>query len=242
MQCPECVAAGAPPPIRSSFGARVREGRPVVTLTLIVVTVVVYLGQLSPLVLGGLPVTQALAFYEPLSGVQPWRWLSYSLVHSTGGTFGVLHIGLNMYALYLVGPYLEQQFGRLRFLALWLLSVLGGAVAYAALTENALMVGASGGVFGLFGAWFIVHRRLGRDASQVAGIILINVVFGFIVPGIAWQGHLGGLVAGVAAAAVVAYAPARTRTLLQTVGLGSLALLLIVAAALLAPRLLADFL
>lgn len=235
VQCPECVAAGAPAPTRSSFGARVRGGRPIATLTLIVVTVLVYLGQLSPLHLGGLPVTQALAFYEPLSGPEPWRWLTYSLVHSDGGGFGVLHIALNMYALYLVGPYLEHQFGRLRFLALWLLSVLGGAVAYAALTQDALMVGASGGVFGLFGAWFVVHRRLGRDASQVAGIIVINVLLGFFISGIAWQGHLGGLAAGLAGAAVLAYAPASKRALVQGLGLAGLALVLLVAAVLLSP-------
>ena len=98
------------------------------------------------------------------------------------------------------------------------------------------MVGASGGVFGLFAAWFVVHRRLGRDTSAIAGIILINVVFGFVVSGIAWQGHLGGLAAGAAAAGIIAYAPRERRAVLQGVGLTALTLVLVAAAVALSPH------
>lgn len=231
VQCPECVRAAAPAATRSVFGAPVRAGRPLVTWTIIVVSAVVFVLQLVTEAFGGQNVTDLLAFSDPLVYYQPWRWLSYSLVHSPYLPFGLLHIGFNMYAVYLIGPALENAFGRLRFLALWLLSVFGGSVAYALMVPvGGGMVGASGGVFGLFAAWFVVARRMRLNTSAIMGILVLNLILGFVVSGIAWQGHLGGLVAGAAAAAFLAHAPPAGRTAVQAAGLAGMTVLLVALA------------
>jgi len=127
-----------------------------------------------------------------------------------------------MYALWITGPFLEQMLGRWRFAALYLLSALGGSVGYLVLaggpTSDAwytAVVGASGAVFGLFGAILLVLRRTGRSATQIVVLIGINFAIGLFVPGIAWQAHLGGLVVGAALGAAYAYAPRERRTVVS---------------------------
>jgi membrane associated rhomboid family serine protease len=133
-----------------------------------------------------------------------------------------------MYALYVMGPPLEIWLGRLRFTALYAMSALGGSVLVYLLSPlNAATAGASGAVFGLFGAWFAVGKRLNLDIGWVVGLIVLNLAFTFVIPllggaNISWQGHIGGLVTGVVVAAAYAYAPRQRRTLIQisaTVGL-----------------------
>src|SRR5690606_34343400 len=101
-----------------------------------------------------------------------------------------------MYALWLFGRILEQLLGRWRFLALYLLSGLGGSVAVLLLSPDTWVVGASGAVFGLFGAFFVIQRRLGSSSMQLIVVIGINLVIGFVIPHISWEGHVGGLIAG----------------------------------------------
>ena len=132
-----------------------------------------------------------------------------------------MHIAFNMYALWVMGTYLEPMLGRARFVAIYLLSALGGSVMYLLMSapHDATRtprrsatgmwwtgaVGASGAVFGLFGAFLVLQRRLGRSAAGMYVIIGINAVIGFVLPNIAWQAHLGGLLTGAAAAAAIAY-------------------------------------
>ncbi len=207
MQCVDCVAQAAKETrgARTVFGGAVRGGRPVVTLTIVGMCVVSWVLQLST---GG-AWTQQWAFSPAIGEVEPWRFLTAAFLHSTTP----LHIMFNMYALWLVGPFLEQAFGRGRFLALYLLAAFGGSVGVLLLADplgpswNTGVVGASGAVFGLFGAIIPVLRRMGRNAGQIVVLIAINMALPFLVPNIAWQAHIGGLVVGLVIGAGFAAAP-----------------------------------
>ncbi|MBC3763900.1 rhomboid family intramembrane serine protease [Quadrisphaera oryzae] len=229
FQCVDCVREGSrgARQARTAFGATVRRGRPVVTLSIIGICVAVFLVQYAAL--PGLP--YALGFAPVVAAAEPWRFLTAAFLHG-----GVIHIAFNMYALYLFGSYLEQQFGRLRFAALYLITAFGGSVGTLLLVSpdsrgwGIVSVGASGAVFGLFGALVLVQRKLNQQFGQVVVLIVINGAIGFLVPGIAWQAHLGGLVTGLALGAVYAYAPQRARTPVQAAGAAAVALVLLVAA------------
>ncbi len=217
IQCVDCVrdAAKATRPARTAFGGRVGTGRPVVTLTLIALCVVSYVLQLTTT-----SWTQELAFAPVLGESEPWRFLTSAFLHSPGQ---LLHILFNMVALWSVGPFLEAMLGRWRFLALYLLSAVGGSVMFLVLASPydqswiTGLVGASGAVFGLFGAVLVVLRRTGRSAGGIVGVLVANAVLGFVLPGVAWQAHLGGLLVGAVLGAAFAYAP-RDRRLAVSVG------------------------
>jgi membrane associated rhomboid family serine protease len=130
-----------------------------------------------------------------------------------------------MWALWIVGRVIEQALGPGRFLGLYLVSGLGGSLAVYLFTGPYLTVGASGAIFGLFGALFILLRRVGRDTSSMLSLIVINVVFTFLIPGISIAGHLGGLATGTIAALGLAYAPQKNRALIQY---GTLAVLFVI--------------
>lgn len=211
VHCVDCVAEAArnAPQARSALGGRAVQGRPVVTLTIIGLCMVSY--ALQWLVPGW---TNRWVFSPVAGAFEPWRFLSAAFLHSP--TL-LLHIVFNMLALWMVGPYLEQTLGRLRFATLYVLSAFGGSVAAVLLapavggwTQGA--VGASGAVFGLFGAVLVVLRRLGRDARGIVGVLVLNAALSFL-PGIAWEAHLGGLVVGAALGAAYAYAPRHRRRL-----------------------------
>ncbi len=233
VQCVDCVREQqrSAPVARTQFGAPAGATRPVVTQSIIALCVVVFALQYV-----GSGVSTEFAFFPPLALSEPWRFLSAAFLHSTGF---VLHIAFNMYALWLVGPYLEGLFGRVRFAALYLLSAVGGSVGFFLLADPTdrqswfqAAVGASGAVFGLFAALFVVLRRLRRETGGIAALILVNGALGFI-PGlnIAWQAHLGGLLTGAAAAAVLAFAPRRRRDVVQLGGLVAVAAVLAVLVA-----------
>lgn len=228
VHCVDCVreASRTGRQARTAFGGQVRRGRPVVTLTLIGACVVVFLLQMtSPFV------TQDLAFRPILAGIEPWRFLTAAFLHG-----GWVHIAFNMYVLFTIGTYLEQVLGRSRFAAVYLVSALGGSVGSLLLASPdttswiQASVGASGAVFGLFGALLVIQRKLRQNPGQIVVLILINGVIGFVVPNIAWQAHLGGLVTGAALGAVMAFAPQRVRTPVQLVGTGVVLLVLLLAA------------
>jgi len=216
-QCVECVSAGQKGvrQPRTVLGARAPESQtPVVTYTLIGLCLLAYVGEmlsdrvvteLMMLGLGALPGGM-------LAGVADGEW--YRLVTSMflhqpprGGGFGFTHILFNMWALWAIGPALEQVLGRWRFLALYLLSGLGGSVLLYQVDPLQPAVGASGAIFGLFGAFFVIGRRLGGQVGPIVFLLVLNLVITFAVPGISWEGHIGGLVTGTVLAAAYAYAP-----------------------------------
>lgn len=226
IQCVDCLrdqARDVRQP-RTVFGGRVSGGRPVVTLTLIGLNVVAYLLQRT------VPeFTGAFAFAPFVAMEQPWRFLTSAFLHSPSM---FLHIAFNMYALWLLGPYLENVLGRLRFAALYLVSAVGGSVGFLLLTSPADpswffgAVGASGAVFGLFAAVIVVNRRLGRRMGQIGVVIAINAVLPILFPVIAWEAHLGGAVTGAVLAATFAYAPRARRDLVQSIGVVAVLLVL----------------
>jgi membrane associated rhomboid family serine protease len=158
-----------------------------------------------------------LALWPPaVADGQFYRLVTAAFLH-----YGATHLLLNMWALYVVGPPLEMWLGRLRFGALYALSGLGGSVlVYLLAPLNTATAGASGAVFGLFGAAFVVARRLNLDFRWAVAVIVINLVFTFVAPLfskqlISWQGHVGGLVTGGLIAAAYVYAPRERRNLIQ---------------------------
>ncbi len=174
---------------------------PVVTWTIIAICIVVYIAQL----LSNGVVTNALFYHPALTETEPWRMITSLFVHSPSS---FLHILFNMFSLFVIGPILELAIGRWRFLALYLLSGLGGSVAVLLMTPTTGVLGASGAIFGLLGAFFVIQRSLGGKNMQIVFVIVINLVLGFVIPNVAWQAHLGGLVVG----GIVAFVFLRTRS------------------------------
>ncbi len=212
IQCVDCVreASRAVPGARTVFGGRATAGAPVVTYTIIAICAVVYLLQRADP-----SVTRDYAFLPALGWTEPYRFVTAAFLHSPQTIF---HILLNMFALWSLGQYLEPLLGRARFAALYLISGIGGQVGVVLLAGSPTIpglqagqdvgwltpvVGASGAIFGLFGALLVLNRHLGRSSAFMYATIAINAAFGFIYPGIAWQAHLGGLVTGLACAAVI---------------------------------------
>jgi membrane associated rhomboid family serine protease len=238
-QCVECVAEGNQG-VRRAVPRTVLGGRapasavPVVTYTLIGACLAAYVAELSSwaVVWDFMMLGQGVLPDGHVGGVAQGEWyrlFTTMFLHQRGGSFGITHILFNMWALYAVGPALEQVLGRWRYLALYLLSGLGGSVLlYLVGAPGASAVGASGAIFGLFGAYFVIGRRLGGPVGPIVVLLVINLVITFSVPGISWQGHVGGLVVGAALAAAYAYAPAARRTLFH-VGAPVLALALLAA-------------
>jgi membrane associated rhomboid family serine protease len=156
-----------------------------------------------------------------------WQLMTSAFTHVE-----VWHSGFNMLALWVLGPQLELALGRIRFLALYLLSALTGSVAvYWFSATNGSTVGASGAIFGLMGALLVIAYKVRGDVQQVMIWLGINAVLTFTIPNISWQGHLGGFLGGVAIAGRLAYAPSERRTVVQVADLVGLTLLLAAAVA-----------
>lgn len=238
-QCPQCVAEGRKGvrQARTALGGQRREGNAnIVTLTLIGINVVIWV---AGLVIGARGDT-FLADYARGTGtnelaarlglilgdrsdvfsfgIVDGEW--YRLLTATFMHVNVLHIALNMLALYMLGSSLEPVLGRSRFITLYLLSALGGSAASLLMVSDpySISIGASGAVYGLFGALFVVARRLGGDTRNILVVLALNLAFSFTISGIDWRAHLGGLFVGAALAAVFAYAPKEQRGLWAIVG------------------------
>jgi membrane associated rhomboid family serine protease len=227
FQCPDCVRAAnrGMRPARTTFGGRVAGRENAVTIGLIAANVAVYLfaAANNPAALTQ-AVTTTLHERFALRGALVAQGEYYRLLTSAFLHYGPLHIAFNMYALWLFGQDLERLYGRLRFLGLYFVSAFGGgALAYLIIDPNAALAGASGAVFGLFGAYFVTARKIGMSTGGILVLVAINLVLGFVIPGIGWQAHVGGLVTGTAMAAVLAYAPRGPRRPLVQLG-GTLAI------------------
>ena len=234
VQCVDCVAQAAKTVRtgRTIFGGTLTDGRPSLTFGIIGVTALVYVLQMA-----SREVIYWLGFAPSVALAEPWRFLTTALVHG-----GLMHIAFNMYALYLIGQFLEPALGRIRFAAFYLIGALGGAVMILLLSFpvlgdwNRLTVGASGAVFALFGALLVLQRRIGISNKGLYILLAINAAISFIVPNISWQGHLGGFVTGLLAGLVfskltVPGAPGRPADFSRHwLGLGAIAAALVVLA------------
>jgi len=217
VQCPQCVRGGQAQvrPATTVAGGRVTHGRPIVTLTVIALCVVMFVAQLS---LGWDDFTSKLVFAPSRAQDEPYRFLTGAFLHAADGGW-LVHILFNMMALWAIGPQLEAALGRWRFIVLYLLAAVGGNVSVLLFSSiehgswNVGTLGASGAIFGLFGALVPIIRKVGGDLRSIYGLIGINLVIGFMVPNVSWEGHLGGLVTGLVLGTVFVRAPREKRTL-----------------------------
>ena len=178
--------------------ARLKSDQPRVTISLIMINLVIWLLQVIP----GSTLTSTLLYAPLLTVIEPWRMITAGFVHSPDNFW---HILLNIYSIYIFGRVIEPMLGPVRFLVLYLVSIFGGSAMVLWLSEPVVpVVGASGAFFGLMGAYLIMLRAIGDNSGLLVGLIAVNLAFGFLVPGISWQGHLGGLLAGMAVTAVYA--------------------------------------
>ncbi|MEU4155839.1 rhomboid family intramembrane serine protease [Actinoplanes sp. NPDC026670] len=251
FQCPECVKQGnkGVRSARTAFGGG-RVGQlgyacqAIIAINLLFLTASAIFGGPRAIVGGGgwfgllgisTPVTEwgevlGYAYYPngELHGVAHGEW--YRLITAMFINYGAVHMLLNMSLVATLGRYLERQLGPLRFLALYLIAGFGGNVAaYVFQAQNQGSAGASTATYGLVIAVIVINRRLSLDAGPVIPLLVTNLIFTFSVPNISVAGHLGGLAAGAAAAAVLAYPKLPRRGLKQ--GLGCALVLVIILAA-----------
>jgi membrane associated rhomboid family serine protease len=220
FQCPECINEGARTVRQPTtvVGGQVRErGGDLVTKILIAINVGIWvLG--AAVGFGGLAGRFALFRLEFFGGeafgVAAGEW--YRMLTAAFLHVSPWHLALNMFALWILGSALEPVLGRWRFIALYLLSALGGSAASLLNPDVTSSLGASGAVFGLMGALFVVLRRFGRDVTVVLVLLAINGVIGFVFSGIIdWRAHLGGLITGAVLAYAFAHAPKAHRALVS---------------------------
>jgi membrane associated rhomboid family serine protease len=226
FQCPECVRGGsgtghaptASQP-RTLAGGTVTADPRLVTKLLIGINLALFLVQLSVgdaftnrFELIGRASYQA---YGPLEGVAEGQW--YRLLTSMFLHASYVHILFNMVSLWWIGGPLEAALGRARYLALYFVSGLAGsALSYLLADANQPSLGASGAIFGLFGATAVLLRRLNYDMRPVLALLAINLIFTFNPAfSISWQAHIGGLVSGVAVGYAMVHAPRERRALIQ---------------------------
>lgn len=206
-----------------------QAGKPaIVTMTLIAINVAVFVGlgllygigemlarsgseaherfALSGLFLQGdsIAVEVRRGVFLQTDGNEWYRLITSGFLH-----FGFIHLAFNMYILYMLGNLLEPQLGRIRFIAIYFVSMLGGSAGALLLEPNALAAGASGAVFGLLGAAAVSmwHQGVNPFSTGVGRLLLLNLAFTFLWPNISIGGHLGGVVAG-SLCAFVMMAPA----------------------------------
>jgi membrane associated rhomboid family serine protease len=196
-QCPECVRQGAKnsPVQRMTFKPNrtgiVGSTNPTpAVLTLIAVNVVVFVA--SGFGKGSVIIRFGEWPYAIHAGHQYYRFFDSMFLH-----LNFIHIAGNMLALLIVGPAVEVQLGRSRFVALYLIGGLGGAACYYLIApQNVPAAGASGAIFGIMGAYVVLARRRRLPAQQVMALIILNLIIGFADPAIGWQAHVGGLAVG----------------------------------------------
>ncbi|MER6148703.1 rhomboid family intramembrane serine protease [Streptomyces hirsutus] len=224
FQCPECVRGGsgtghaptASVPRTIAGGTIAADPRLVTKILLginaaVFIAVHVWSSLLGHLVLIGV---WPPAPFHPTEGVAEGEW--YRLVTSMFTHEAIWHIAFNMLSLWWLGGPLEQALGRARYLALYLISGLAGsALTYLLASGSTASLGASGAIFGLFGATAVLVRRLNYDMRPITALLVINLIFTFGWSNIAWQAHIGGLVAGVVIGYAMVHAPRERRALIQ---------------------------
>jgi membrane associated rhomboid family serine protease len=206
MRCPECSRDRTPVRTMANIG-----GDLTLTYVLIGINVLIFFGSRSS------PSTYAdLALQgRAVADGDVWRLLTGAFLHAQG-SFGFLHIGFNMYLLYLLGQMLEPSLGKWRFGSIYFASLFTGALGAVLLSSvDTYTVGASGAVFGLMGAGVVFLRARGIDPMQsgLGPTILLNLAFTFLVGGISIGGHLGGLLGGILSGWVVTRLAARRSSL-----------------------------
>lgn len=240
IRCPDHASAGgrASAPKRTARRATrsLTATGPVVTFVLIGINVGVYLlelllgsglnGQSGWIYEHGVLVSRAIDSSGQVVGVAQgewWRLITAAFLH-----YGILHLGMNMLVLWFIGPTLEDYFGHWRYALLYVVSGLAGSAGALIMSPNALTVGASGAIWGLMGAAVVLEaRRIYVFGGQAMGLVVFNLIFTLLIPGVSLGGHIGGGIGGAVAA--LAFSSLRRTPALATlsvaaVGVASIAI------------------
>lgn len=239
--CPECVRGSRGPARdprsrpRTVAGGAVAADPGLVTKALIGLNVVVYLAVVS---VGDQLVTDLGMLGYAVDDARTPEWIGvaagewYRLLTAAFLHQQFWHVLLNMLGLWFLGGPLEAALGRARYLTLYVISALGGsALSYLLAAQNQISLGASGAIFGLFGATAVLLRRLRYSMQPIVLLLAVNLVFTFAWSGIAWQAHIGGLVTGAVVAYGMVHAPRERRTLIQAGTCAAVLLVIVVACA-----------
>ncbi|MGC2939001.1 MULTISPECIES: rhomboid family intramembrane serine protease [unclassified Brevibacterium] len=193
-------------------GRALSASPPLVTRTLLIVTVVAFLAELIP----GLDLLRRLSFVPALTLEQPWRVLTVALVHEEPSPF---HLLANMIGLFFFGSFVERALGHAKFLAVYIVGTAGGSAMVLLLAGPFSTdwvtnhIGASGAVFAIVGVLLAPTRRLDRNIAGVLVFVALNFGYGFLVAGVSWESHLGGLITGFVLGCAGLLGPQRSRTL-----------------------------
>ncbi|MGD1067519.1 MAG: rhomboid family intramembrane serine protease [Vulcanimicrobiaceae bacterium] len=194
------------------------RSRATLTNLLILINVLAFVWEYTTGTFSGTGLQQSEALYAHgglfgaavLQNGEWWRLVTSAFLHG-----GIAHIALNMIALYQIGQFVELLYGRARYALVYVLAMLGSGLLVTFLAPDQVTIGASGAIFGLFGALVAAGLRLGARGraliTQTIPIIVINLVFTFSVPGISWEAHVGGLVTGFLAGLLLYMVPSRQR-------------------------------
>jgi membrane associated rhomboid family serine protease len=215
MRCPECSRQRTPVRTLRSLAAE-----PTATYVLIGLNVLAFIAEQAT------RASQSVLVHFATLGVgsdqsghligvsqdEYWRLLTGGFLHDVSNP---LHIGFNMYILWWLGRMLEPALGHVRFVALYFASLLAGSFGAILVSPTTPTIGASGAVFGLLGAAFIMQRARGIDPMQsgIGVVILLNLVLQFVIPGVSWGAHVGGLIGGGIAGWAMDRIPARRGSL-----------------------------
>lgn len=253
FQCPECTREGARQTRQGQLpygGHPSREPRGT-TIVLVVLNVLVWLAINSRRLPSELfyiaPRGECLAANDPnltygnvtqvacsalgghwIDGVATGAW--WQVVTSMFSQAEPLHLAMNMFSLFVLGPPVERVLGRTRFLAVYLISGLAASASVMWFEQPYMWtLGASGAIFGLLGALLLLTYRAHGNYQMVLILLAVNVGYTFLASGISWQGHLGGLAGGLATTAIIVYAPRSSRSRTQLLGLSAVAVLVLAA-------------
>lgn len=238
IRCPDHASVRAstttrlkPKPVRRAPGTALGTNRAPVTYTLIAINVAVYLltvaqggGSFSSP--GGSLFNKTVLYGPFVAHGDWWRLVTAMFLHAS-----LLHIGFNMYALWVIGRIVEQYLGTVRYIGLYFVSGLAGSAGALLQAPHTPILGASGAIFGILGAMLVIEWQVtGSLAGQAAALIAINLVISFVIPGISWGGHVGGLIGGILVMLTYAHWGDRGRAQYGQLGLGGVLGLIVVGA------------
>jgi membrane associated rhomboid family serine protease len=219
-----------PRPVRRAPGVALASGNAPITRVLIAINLAIYLltavqgaGLNSPggallnrFILVGSNTHMLFPVSDLAHDQQWWRMVTAMFLHAS-----LLHIGFNMYALWVIGTPIEQYLGRARYLGLYFVSGLAGAAGALLQSPFVPVLGASGAIFGILGAMMILEWQVtGRLAGQAAALVAINLGISFVIPNISWGGHVGGLIGGILIMLAYGHWGSRGRAQYGELGLG----------------------
>jgi membrane associated rhomboid family serine protease len=210
VRCPECARGTAPSARAPRVAARTLAASgsqgAVGTMAVLAAIIVVFLaeaaqaGGVYEVASGSRLFSDGAVFGPAIADGDWWRLVTGGFLH-----VGIIHIAFNGYLLWLLGSAIERYAGTVRFLVIWFSALLWGSVGALITSPDAHTAGASGGVFGLMAALYLLERQRGMSllGSSVGPLLVINLVFSFVLPNISWGGHLGGIAGGAAAAFIL---------------------------------------